>query len=172
MAHLASWDEFSRGARDLAAAGERLLLIDDTGGKLAGGLAYLATVRRDGGPRVHPISPALVGGKLYAFILRSSQKRDDLLRDGRYALHSFPYPMDRDLFTDEEFYLLGRATPVDDSVIRHAVADAVGDNAQTGDVFELKIERALHKHRPEGAAVYARWKAEIATSGPLIVSES
>lgn len=53
------------------------------------GLAFLATVRRDGGPRVHPMCPLITGTGLYAFIV-PGPKRNDLLRDGRYAMHGFP----------------------------------------------------------------------------------
>src|SRR2546430_10220547 len=67
------------------------------------GLGYLATVRPDGGPRVHPVSPVITDEGLYCFIL-DSPKRRDLDRDGRYALHSFP-PDE----SDDEAYLSGRA---------------------------------------------------------------
>ncbi len=39
-------------------------------------------------PRIHPICPAIASGSLLAFI-GPSHKRDDLLRDGRYAMHTF-----------------------------------------------------------------------------------
>ena len=66
------------------------------------GLGYLATVRADGGPRVHPVSPVITDDGLFCFII-ASPKRRDLERDGRYALHAFP-PED----TDDEAYLAGR----------------------------------------------------------------
>ena len=49
-------------------------------------LAYLATVRDDGGPRVHPVTITLHDGDLWVFLVHGTPKRDDLLRDGRYAL--------------------------------------------------------------------------------------
>ena len=66
------------------------------------GLAYLATVRPDGGPRVHPVSPAIVGGGLYCVML-DTPKRRDLERDGRYAMHAFPAEDD-----DDEACMQGR----------------------------------------------------------------
>ena len=80
---MASWEEFEEGRPDLAAAGRALFY------QFGVGLAFLATVRRDGGPRVHPMCPLIHGGGLFAFIV-PGPKQADLRRDGRYALHSFP----------------------------------------------------------------------------------
>jgi hypothetical protein len=56
------------------------------------GLAFLATVRSDGAPRLHPVCPVLSNDRLFVLITPASPKRQDLLRDGRYALQSFPEP--------------------------------------------------------------------------------
>ena len=158
---MATWREFMQATPALAALGERMLRVhkDKPAGSLAGGLAYLATIRKDGGPRLHPISPALIEGRLYAFILNHSPKKHDLLRDGRYALHSWPYPMDEHNYNDDEFYLSGTATWIDDLALRRAVAEAIGDNADEGIIFELGLERALHKGRAQGRVVYTTWHA-------------
>jgi pyridoxamine 5'-phosphate oxidase-like protein len=157
---VATWGEFAAAEPDLATRGQQLLLIQDPEAPNEGGLGYLATVRGDGGPRVHPISPALHEGRLYAFIVRTSPKRADLLRDGRYALHSWPLPFEADSFNDEEFYLAGRARLVEDETIRARIAKAVGDNPATGEVFELDMERVMHKSRPGGTLTYAKWPRE------------
>ena len=108
---MASWDEFEKERPDLAGAGRALFY------QFGVGLAFLATVRRDGGPRVHPMCPLLHGGGLFAFVL-PGPKQADLRRDGRYALHSFPC-------TDNEdaFYCTGRAAAVNDPVVRQGLAD-------------------------------------------------
>jgi hypothetical protein len=154
---VATWDEFSNAEPALATRGKQLLLIQDPDAPNEGGLGYLATVRADGGPRVHPISPAIHDGRLYAFILRTSPKRRDLLRDGRYALHSWPLPFEADSFNDEEFYLTGTSRLIEDERVRARIAKAVGDNPETGEVFELDIERVLHKSRPDGKLTYTKW---------------
>ena len=77
-----TWAEFRHARPDLAEAGRRLLY------QFGVGLAFLATVRPDGSPRLHPISPLLTNDALLGFI-QPSPKRQDLHRDGRYALHSF-----------------------------------------------------------------------------------
>jgi hypothetical protein len=58
------------------------------------GLGFLATVRLDGGPRVHPMCPLVSDEGLFAFIVPSPKLRD-LHRGGRYALHSVPLELTR-----------------------------------------------------------------------------
>ena len=93
---MATWSTFEAAAPELATAGQRLLY------QFGPGLGFLATVRPDGGPRLHPICPVVAEGELWAFILRRSPKCRDLERDGRYALHSFP-PVEK----DDEFAVTG-----------------------------------------------------------------
>jgi hypothetical protein len=66
--------------------------------------------------------PVLALGRLHVFVVRLSPKCDDLLRDGRYALHAtLPAA------GGEEFYLTGRAQLVNDQQVRAAVRTASGD---------------------------------------------
>lgn len=48
----------------------------------------LATVRRDGSPRISGTETRLVGGELWIGSMWAARKAHDLQRDGRYALHS------------------------------------------------------------------------------------
>lgn len=48
----------------------------------------LATLRRDGSPRVSGIEVDFADGELWIGCLRRSRKALDLLRDARFALHS------------------------------------------------------------------------------------
>ena len=50
--------------------------------------AYLATVRANGAPRVHPITPIVASDGLYVFMEPSSPKAADLRERGWYTLHS------------------------------------------------------------------------------------
>jgi hypothetical protein len=106
-----SWAEFEQSQPGLAAAGRALFY------QFGVGLAFLATVRRDGGPRVHSMCPLIHGGGPFAFIV-PGPKQGDLRRDGRYALHSFPGEDNEDAF-----YCTGRAAAVDDPVVRQVLAD-------------------------------------------------
>jgi hypothetical protein len=104
------WAEFASFRSDLADAGRKLLY------QYGVGLAFLATSRADGGPRVHPMCPLLTEDELYGFIV-PSPKRFDLRRDGRYALHSFPSDDNEDAF-----YIMGRAARVLDEMTEASLA--------------------------------------------------
>lgn len=86
-----SWADFKTQQPELARQGADLLY------HFGVGLAFLSTIRADGGPRLHPICPLLTEAGLYAFIV-PSPKRGDLHRDGRYAMHSFPMDDNEDAF--------------------------------------------------------------------------
>jgi hypothetical protein len=152
---MATWNEFETDAPDIAAAGRQMLY------QFGVGLAFLATIRRDGAPRLHPICPTVVDGHLYALI-GPSPKRGDLKRDGRYALHTFP-PVN----VDDEFLVMGRATFIDDKSIEEKVRnDCVSRGmTSTGDdlPFEFKIESAMHAKYPGGHGTwppkYSIWKS-------------
>jgi hypothetical protein len=151
---MATWGEFAAAEPELAAAGERLLMQSGVG------MGFLGTVRADGGPRVHLVSPMPVQGRLYVFIVEMSPKKDDLLRDGRYALHALPPPEG-----GEEFYVTGRATLVQDNKVQSAVAAAFGRPILDFELlFELGIRRVLHTTWENWGTAeiwpsYRRWRA-------------
>src|SRR5262249_37368983 len=72
----------------------------------------------DGGPRVHPVCPILVEDGLFALLL-VSPKLGDLVRDGRFALHSFPMEAGEDAF-----YVTGRVRVPGEVSLRRSVAAA------------------------------------------------
>jgi hypothetical protein len=154
---MATWGEFEAAAPDMARAGRELFTQHGIG------LAYLATVRPDGGPRLHPICVILTDGGLYGFLV-PSPKREDLLRDGRHAVHAFP-PDE----VDDEFVVTGRSQPVDDPdrVTRVAAAYRKPDGTQMpvqedDRLFEFGIETALlarYRYRGDWPPAYTRWRA-------------
>jgi hypothetical protein len=154
---MASWDEFERANPEMAAAGRKLLR------QFGVGLGFLATVRRDGGPRVHPVCAILCDGGLFGLI-GPSPKQGDLRRDGRFALHTFP-AVDR----DDEFYLTGRAVERVEAALaaRVRAAQEAAGGTSSGDeaLFEFDIERALlstYKKRGEPdnwPPLYTKWRA-------------
>jgi hypothetical protein len=149
------WSEFEAAAPEMAAAGRRLLYQSDDGV----GFGYFATVRADGGPRVHPVCPHVAEGLLWVFVGAPAPKRQDLLRDPRYALHTM-CPRD----VDDEFYVTGRASPcVDDALIARVRAGLPFNSEDDDQPFVLDIERALwskYEKRPTWPPVYTRWRAE------------
>ncbi|WP_426509110.1 pyridoxamine 5'-phosphate oxidase family protein [Dactylosporangium sp. McL0621] len=132
---MASWADFAAADPALAASIRTLVC------QYGPGLGYLATVRPDGGPRIHPVSPVITDEGLFCFVL-ASPKRHDLDRDGRYSLHSFPSDDSAD-----EAYLSGRATPVTDDVRTAGLARLM--HAAPGidwKLYELSVDLAMYVH--------------------------
>src|SRR5689334_19247313 len=129
---MASWPEFAAAQPRLAASIHTLVH------QYGPGLGYLATVRADGGPRVHPVAPFITHDGLFCFVI-DSPKRRDLERDGRYALHS--YPPDA---SDDEAYVSGHARPVTDPerVERYA-AEMRATPAVDWRLFEFTVDVAM-----------------------------
>jgi hypothetical protein len=73
-----SWKEFEEQAPNLASLGLE---------RLNRKVAYLATLKKDGSPRLHPVTPFIGNDMLFMFTEPSSPKVRDLHRDGRYTLH-------------------------------------------------------------------------------------
>lgn len=154
---MATWSDLAKAAPEISQLGEKRLF------QFGPGLAFLATVRADGGPRVHPVCINIVDGSLHLLIVRSLKQRD-LIRDGRFALHSFPAPD-----TDDEFYLTGRAIAITDPDLVHRIEAAQVESGATtsGDelAFRLDIERALYsRYKPRGEPdnwppEYLKWSA-------------
>jgi hypothetical protein len=136
-----TWNEFSRRQPALAAAGRAQLY------QVGIGLGFLATVRPDGGPRVHPVCPVVSAAGLHVLIV-AGPKQADLRRDGRYALHSETCPPPRE---EDGFAVIGRAAEVRDPAVRGAVREQVlaerdgktWPSLDADALFELRIERCL-----------------------------
>jgi hypothetical protein len=146
------WPEFAREAPELAQRGAAMLR--------AFTLAYLATLRPDGSPRVHPVTVTVDGTGLYVYAVARTPKARDLRRDPRYAAHAFPTFVEND-FRDDEFAFGGRAAEVTDRDLYEDVATRHNDTIHEGDpMFRLDLSWALHKRREPGrGVVYLRWRA-------------
>lgn len=77
---MATWGAFERAAPVLARLGRERLERR--------GLAFIGTLRKDGGPRLSPVEILFVDEHLYVGMMPRSMKARDLLRDARCALHS------------------------------------------------------------------------------------
>jgi hypothetical protein len=76
---VATWAEFENAEPDLAVFARE---------RMEGRIVYQATLRLDGGPRVHPVSPWIADGLLCVSFRDSSPKMREVARDARYALHT------------------------------------------------------------------------------------
>jgi hypothetical protein len=127
-----SWSRFVAEAPDLAAVAEELwgsVLALDRGERTGGDvfvIAYLATARPDGAPRLHPFCPIVARGRLFAAIPPASPKGNDLRRDGRCAIHALPGP------DDLELCVRAFAHEVTEDVTRNDVLAVVARSGVTG----------------------------------------
>ncbi len=143
-----TWGEFAKAAPELAAFGAGR--FQDIG------VAYLATTRNDGWPRVHPCTPIIGEGHLFVFMEPASPKGHDLRRDGRYALHS---SVNDTSGTGGEFTISGRAVPVDDPALRAVASRAANyEPADRYVLFELTVESALSTVYEDSQPVRKRWR--------------
>jgi len=108
------WADLEREAPLLASrARERLV---DTG------VLLVATVRRDGTPRLSPVEPLVLDGELWLSMMWQSRKAADLLADSRLLVHSIVTSREGG---EGEVKLRGRALPVEDAERRSRYRDAV-----------------------------------------------
>jgi hypothetical protein len=98
--------------------------------------SYVATVRADGSPRVHPVTPIVTATGLYLFMEPTSPKGTDLRERGWFALHS---AVPDNEGTGGEASVRGTGRPVDDAAVRAEVAAAARYDAHDRYVlFELR----------------------------------
>jgi hypothetical protein len=145
-----SWQTLADAAPALAAFGA-VRLHDQ--------VAYLATLKPDGSPRLHPVRPVVAGGRLFVFMEATSPKVRDLERDARYALHgtaTSDQPWDL-----QEFAVEGTAHRVDDLPTR---ATANAGSAFPRDehflLFEVGVDTAMSTvYGADGRPHRERWRA-------------
>ncbi|MFZ0626081.1 MAG: pyridoxamine 5'-phosphate oxidase [Acidimicrobiia bacterium] len=131
MAEPISWGEFATLEPDLAQFGaERLTAVP----------AYLATIRRSGSPRVHPVTPIFTDAGLFLFMEPTSPKGRDLRERESFALHN---GVPDNAGSGGEFFLAGRGLIVEDVDIWSEVADSAGyEPADRYILFELHLSEA------------------------------
>ena len=156
---MATWHEFAAAAPGLAAEARKNIY------EAGIGLGFLATVRADGGPRVHPVCPIISPAGLHVLVI-PGPKQHDLRRDGRYALHTETCPPPNH---EDGCMLTGTAHEATDGETRSVVIDQLRVERQddqlwpsvrTDALFELTIDRCLlmrtlgSAELPAGATVW------------------
>ena len=145
-----SWKIFEENSPELASLGFETLNRK---------IAYLATIKKDGSPRLHPIGPFIGDGMLFIFTEPSSPKIRDLQRDGRYAMHcavSREGPL-------IEFLVSGMVEVISDPVVR---AQAVSIAAPSVDIdryvlFDFHVHHVLAVEYDDARKpVVRRWSKE------------
>jgi hypothetical protein len=143
------WKDLENAAPELAAFGLK---------RFETGVAYLATVRQDGSPRVHPVTPIIGQGHLFLFMEPTSPKGHDLRRDGRYALHSAVSDSNG---TSGEFIITGSAKFIVDPAERSLASQLASYTpADRYILFELSIESAVSTIYKDGLPVRQHWRRD------------
>lgn len=145
-----SWSNLESQVPDLARFGRD---------RLDGKVAYLATIRKSGWPRAHPVTPIIGEGHCFIFVEPNSAKVRDLLNDGHFCLHC---GMSDSSGSSGEFQLTGIAEQVHDEDMR-ALAESVCSYRPSARylLFELKASEVLSTLYRGGRPDRQRWEARI-----------
>lgn len=123
-----SWGEFAEQEPELARFGAD---------RLTAAPAYLATVRRSGTPRVHPVTPIVTTTGLFVFMEPDSPKGRDLREREWFALHN---GVPDNEGSGGEFHVTGSGLLVDDPDVRSRVAESASyAPADRYVLFELQL---------------------------------
>ncbi len=147
---MVTWHVFETEAPELASFGRE---------RTDRQVSFMATVRGDGAPRVHPVTPWIADGHLYVRMYTTSPKVADLERDPRFALHSM---MDNDDGVGGEFALTGRANSVEDPDTMSAAFAAVGElgSGRPLVLLELQVDEVVATTYPDDETTERRrWRA-------------
>src|SRR5437764_15418947 len=146
---------------DLEAKQPRLGELGRT--KLAGpGVVLVATIRRDGSPRVSPVEPLFWDGDLWLSMGWKSRKATDLRRDPRILVHSI---VTNPSGTEGEYKLRGRALPEEDPEVQaefsRQVTQRLGWAPEIGKfhLFRVDVDDVTFIHWDEATndQCIARW---------------
>jgi len=141
------WSEFSVLQPEMAEFGLKRLEYH---------VMYLATVRRNGYPRVHPFTPFVASGHLFAFMEPASPKGCDLQRNGLFAMHSLVTDMNG---ANGEFTLVGRAHLVTDPAVGSLAVQGCPYNPKDRYIcFEFKLEECMINTYVDGVPNAKHWK--------------
>lgn len=144
-----SWKILEEQQPELAAFGAE---------RLDGKVAYLATVRKDGSPRVHPMTPIIGQGHFFVFMEPTSPKGFDLQRDPRYAIHC---SVTDSTGQSGEFNFTGKAHLVEDPELRKvAVQYCSYTPSDRYILFEFDVETAACTTYEQGKPIRHFWKRE------------
>jgi hypothetical protein len=123
---------------------------------------YIGTLRKDGYPRVHPFTPFVSSGRLFAFMYPTSPKGHDLKRDGRYVIHSLVKDWNG---ADGEFTITGRARLIEDEKTRGIAVQGCPYTPKGKYIcFEFMVEECLTNNYVDGKPQFARWKESTSKS--------
>jgi len=127
------WSDIEHAQPRLAGLAQRSLI--------GPGVVLVATIRRDGTPRLSPVEPYVLDGDLWLSMMWQSAKARDLLRDPRILVHSVIASRDG---AEGELKMRGAARAEHDQSVQRRYADAVaadlGWNPQPGRFHPFAVD--------------------------------
>ena len=141
-----TWSELKRAAPDIAAFGRD---------RLDGKVAYLATSKTTGKPRVHPVTAILSDQHCFIFAEPDSSKVRDFSFNPLFSLHC---AMSDSSGSSGEFQMTGEACQVQDLALREeAEANCTFRPSVRSILFELRVEEAVATSYRGGRPDRRRW---------------
>ena len=148
------WSDLERAQPRLAELGQERLI--------GPGVVLVATIRKDGTPRLSPVEPFVLDGDLWLSMMWQSTKARDLARDPRILAHSVITKREG---TEGELKIRGTARAEGDPAVqRHyadAVASALGWDPQPGwfhlfavDIGEVSFIKYDHATGDQSVAMW------------------
>ena len=129
------------------------------------GLGFLATVRPDGAPRVHPVCPIVSPAGLHVLVVAGPKQRD-LRRDGgRYALHTETCPPPNE---EDGCMLSGTAVEVLDGDVRAVVLDQLRAERNDPDLWPSVHVDALFELRLSSVLLVRTQASPTLPAGPTV----
>lgn len=149
------WSQFAQEAQDLADEIAQVIKYFD--------FALVATIRKDGTPRMSAVETHLVGDDLVSVMIPNTRKAADLRRDNRVTLQS---PITNPGNPGAEYKLRGRAMTIESTEERDTVARAIDSRSgwkprPTWVFLRILVSDATHTvWVPDGTAVMKRWNLD------------
>ncbi|MYC85953.1 MAG: pyridoxamine 5'-phosphate oxidase family protein [Acidimicrobiia bacterium] len=146
-----AWSDFQRADSGLASAVQERFESHRH--------AVMATLRRDGAPRLSGMETPIRDGHLWLAMDTASRKTDDLRRDPRFSIHSAP---DGEELSSGDARVEGRAVPAPDPDIALFIEGHRFpiDDPSTMALFTADISRVVLARVEDRSLVVSAWTPE------------
>ena len=147
------WEEFKKVSPVMAALGEER--FNRTG------LVIIATLRKDGWPRISPVEPLIADGHLYLGMMWQSRKAQDLLRDPRCTINTIVSNRDG---SEGDFKIYGSAVEIQDLEMKQKYSESlhkkIGYKPKEPEyhLFSIDIDQVAFSIIQEGEWIHTVWK--------------
>ena len=143
-----SWQSLLIEAPEIAEFGQQ---------RIDGKVAYLATLRKNGLPRMHPVTPVVGGGRCFIFADPGSSKVKNFNLNAEFCLHC---GMSDSSGSSGEFQISGIARACTDTASRQIAEAACSYRpASVFKLYELMLSEAVATSYRGGRADRRRWLA-------------